>query len=477
MKTYEEMAQSALTRGKILRKQRRKSIKTHIGILSVLAACCLVFILTLGSRGAILDPNPTENLYKPTESPNSEITINYGQVSFLSTINKADTRITGHAYQYISGEQNPSAGSQAEAAPPIFEFQHGHIHVVAKAVEELGTYETLNEYGSTHTGKYRLFRLEVIEPLQSGLEGPFYYLLPAHLKGDLTQYDALLISMTQRPKNFVLQSEGNLTVFDYLFGDPHDAPELGNLIAFTNGIFDESLWQDRSWLYGYQFGKRDLDENDDRLLISRGSSLEEALKRRQDQIDEWGEWAKFAQVRQYNFQTETAQQLMTYLHPFENGVFVPEQILPDYHIRRYINGCPTNEWYAIDYESEEVTSSKWRFEEEDFDKLPDIATYISNLDLTQVEPQHTDTSGKVLIYNTAVGWYEKTEERVYSIIRIAWRYFDQNDSYLEYYDETFILLDETGDHIISREKLIGLIGENRNIDQGEYGVGIVMPMV
>lgn len=47
---------------------------------------------------------------------------------------------------------------------------------------------------------------------------------------------------------------------------------------------------------------------------------------------------------------------------------------------------------------------------------------------------------------------------------------------MEYYDETFILLDETGDHIISREELIELIGDNQNISNKEYGVGIEMPM-
>ena len=97
------------------------------------------------------------------------------------------------------------------------------------------------------------------------------------------------------------------------------------------------------------------------------------------------------------------------------------------------------------------------------------------MDLSQIAPQHTDRSGKVLIYNTAVGWYEKTGNGVYSVVRIAWRYFDQDDSYVEYYDETFTLLDETGDNIISREDLIELIGENRNVSAEEYGIGIAMP--
>ena len=65
---------------------------------------------------------------------------------------------------------------------------------------------------------------------------------------------------------------------------------------------------------------------------------------------------------------------------------------------------------------------------------------------------------------------------IYSIVRIVWRYFDQDDSHVEYYDETFILLDETGDHLVSREDLLALVGENRNISEQAYGVGIQIPV-
>lgn len=480
MKTYEEMAQSALTRGKDIRKQRRNFIRTYVGVLSALAACCLLLILTLGNRGVVPDPNPTNNVYNPEQNI-SKITINFGQVNFLSVFNKTDTGLSGKAFQHIQGTQALDTRPQGELADLILAFQHGQIHVVAKVVEELGIYETINEYGSTFTSKYRIFRMEVIDPLQSGMSGTFYYMLPADLSGDLTQYDQLLISMIQYPKNFVLHNGGKVTAFDYLFGDPQDSPELGNMIAFTDGVFDESLWktwwQDRrDCHYGYQNLENQLNGNVSRLLVSKESTLEEALKKRQEQIDRLDDWAKPRQVKHYYFQTEKAQQSMNWVIPFENGVFVPEQISPDYHIRRYINGCPTNEWYIIDYETEEVFSSEYRFEDKDFEDLPDVSSYIANLDLAQIAPQHTDTAGKLLGYNTAVGWYEKTETGVYSIVRIAWNYWDQ-DGYVKYYDETFVLLDETGDHIISRENLIELIGDNPNISDVEYGIGINMPMV
>ena len=491
MKTYEEMAQSALARGKAMRKQRKKNSIMITGVLSSVAA---VLVMAIGI-GMLADRNgfpggnagPVQVGSNPTTGPahvGSDPTtgqpdgpgtgpLNYGQISYLSPDDKI-----GKGFQYISGTANPGA-SQPNAAPPQFEFQHGYLHVVAKAIEEVGIYETLNAYGSTQTYTYRVFAMQVIDPLESGMEtgssDTFFYLLPSYLQGDLTQYDALLISMNQLPHNFVLRNEDALIAVDYLFTDPRRHPELGNIIAFTDGVFDESLWQDISWRYGYR-GEYHLDRNDDSLLVSRGSTLEEALQRRQAQIEKLSKWNKPQTVKHYDFQTDAAKQVMDYVMPFKNGVFVPYGNSYTYGARRYINGCPTNEWIQIDMENETITSSDYRFEDADFENLPDLAAYIESVDLSQIAPQHTDPSGKILIFNSAVGWYEKTETGVYSIVRIAWRYFEEDNYYMEYYDETFILLDETGDHIISREDLIELIGDNRNISYKEYGVGIELPM-
>ena len=497
MKTYEEMAQSALARGKAMRKQRKKNSIMITGVLSSVAVVLVMAIgigMLVGENGipggtsgpAQIGSNPTTGSAQmgsnpTTGQPDGPGTgpLNYGQISYLSADDKIGISKTGKGFQYISGTANPGA-SQPNAAPPRFEFQHGYIHVVAKAIEEVGIYETLNAYGSTQTRSYRVFAMQVIDPLESGMEtglsGTFFYLLPAYyLQVDLTQYDALLISMTQLPKNFVLRGDDELIADNYIFADPQDCPELGNIIAFTDGVFDESLWQDISWRYGYR-GEYHLDRNDDSLLVSRGSTLEEALQRRQAQIEKLSKWNKPQTVKHYDFQTDTAKQVMDYVMPFKNGVFVPYGNSYTYGARRYINGCPTNEWIQIDMENETITSSDYRFEDADFENLPDLAAYIESVDLSQIAPQHTDPSGKILIFNSAVGWYEKTENGVYSIVRIAWRYFEEDNYHMEYYDETFILLDETGDHIISREALIELIGDNRNISYKEYGVGIELPM-
>ncbi len=65
---------------------------------------------------------------------------------------------------------------------------------------------------------------------------------------------------------------------------------------------------------------------------------------------------------------------------------------------------------------------------------------------------------------------------MYSIVRITWRHSDENDYFMQYYDETFILLEDSGAMIVSREALISLIGDNRNIWYGEYGVGEPIPV-
>ena len=456
MKSYEEMAQSALNRGKAMRKTQAKRKQILVGVLSSLAVCCLVILLVFG-------------IEKKEDSPHG----------FLSVTYKTDAGIFGELFRYIAGTQEPT-NVDLSVLEPRMDFQNGCIHVVAKAVETYpGVYEWLYAHGGQQILEYRLLRMEVINPLESGLEGDFYYLLPKHLQGDLTKYDALLISMAQLPKNFVLRSGDELTAFAYLFADQLDTPEMGNMIAFTDGVFDESLWQEETWSAGYVYGKDQLDRNDEHLLVSRGSTLEEALLRRQAQVDKCGEWAKPKQVKLYDFQTEAARQAMEYLKPFENGIFFASRggDLAEYSVRRYINGCSTNEWLKIDYDKETVRTSEYRFEDADLENLPDLSVYIKNLELSKLTPQHTDTEGKTLAYNSAWGWYEKTETGVYSVVQIAWRYFDQEEQpdeevlYTAYYDETFILLDETGDRIVSREELVSLIGDSVRISDMEYGVG------
>lgn len=460
MKTYNEMAQSVFVRGNRIKEQRRKRI---LATTAGLILSCLVIFVAYGIWAQEHNPN---TLGGP---------LNYGTIHYLTVADKTNPNVHGQALQYIAGTAAPSASE----APPAFRFDLGGIQVVAKAVEEYpGVYNSLHEYGGTQTDTYRLFRMQVLDPLESGLEGEFLYALPARLEGDLTQYDALLISMDQLPENYVLRCGEELIAFAYLFTDAIGIPELGNLVAFTDGVFDESLWQDESWIYGYQFVRARLERDDKYLVVFRGATLEDALQRREKLKKGYED----REVKENQFLTAAAQEAMNYIKPFTNGVFIPKDDYYNYITYRYINGCPTNEWISIHYQDEAVTYSPQRFTGEDFENLPDLSQYIASLDLSQITPPHTDPAGKELTYNYAKGWYEKTDNGVYSIVKIAWKHFEtwQNGvewGAREYYDEMFILIDETGDHLISREDLIELIGENRNISWAQYGVGQIMPLM
>ncbi len=492
MKTYREMADRVRARGEAIRAENERKHRRTVGTL-IPSCLCLVLVAAL-IGGAVMHrpdtpPPPvdgtTDDLLVTwegattsppsgeTNSPETTPPIG-GTVDYLSATDLTDTQVDGVPFQYTAG----SGSYGPSAAPPAFQFQ-GHIHVVVQAVEEYaGIRETLVEYGGHFTHTYRLFRMKVLDPLNSGLSGEFLYLLPEHLKGDLTAYDALLIAMTQLPRGYVLRCDDRLTAYEYLFVDDQNHPELGNIIAFTDEVFDESLWQDRSWIYGYQFAQSDLDEGGKYLLVSRGSTLQEALKRRKEQGDLGGT------VTHPNPTTAEEKAMMDYIQPFKNGVFAPyASPWTDVIYHRYINGCPTSERIVFHADGT-VTTSGGRFEAADLEGLPNLARYIEGLDLSAFRPQHTDPTGKDGGACSAIGWYEKTADgHVYAIVRLAWTYYfsgydEEACLYLNYewYDETFILLDETGDHVVSREELTELIGENRNIYSGQYGTPIEMPL-
>ncbi len=484
MRSSDEMAERVLSRGRAEIKERQGRKRRWLLTAAIVLPCCAIFMLTAGlwMGGWFERPiDPSVSEQSGTKPPLE------GHVNYLSAIDLTSEEVHGKAFQSVK-EATSVSGSSADAAPPAFEFQYGYIHVVARAVEELsGTYETLPDYGGTTISSYRLFRMTVLDPLDSELAGDFYYLLPAHLKGDLTAYDALLISMTQLPYRTILRHGGRLIAFDYLFADPQDHPELGNITAFSDGVFDERLWQEKSWLYGYQFARIEL-ETGERIqahLVARGTTLKKALRVRRGQIREWGEWATSATVKHFTPKSEEARALLDEIAPFTNGVFQAMHYMPvqgggysngGYAYRRYINGCPTNEWVAIDRDTEAVYRSDFRFETADMEGLPDLGAYIAALDLASFLPEHTDPTGKQLLHLSAVGWYEKTATGVYSVVKLQWRYCAEGDCYRQCIDETFLLLDADGAHTVSREELVSLIGANPNISFEKYGAEFYMPM-
>ncbi len=410
-------------------------------------------------------------------------------------------KLTGSSLSFVVGSST-STDFGVSAAPPAFEFDFLAYVVKAKAVEVLpDTYYELNVSSTVRPTAYRLIRMQTLESIRGdAMPEEFLYLMRADLVTDLTVYDSLIISMSQHGvENYVLRN-GDKQVMEAfplkLFRDPEDQPELGNMIAFTDGIFDESLWQNESWLFGYQFARHDLDDPGDYLVVYRGCTEEYTVGCILADIEEWeahmeshGWGYSIPSVCALDFKTEEAKAALAYVQPFENGIF-SQQFGGQGSVvfRRYINGCQTEETITIHLTTEEVTYSEVRYTQEELAGIGDVAGQLVGLAEVYANeipvPLHVDPEGKELRCLNLYGWYAKAEDKIYGVIKTTWIYLEEFFAngysypfYNAYYDDSYLLYDpETAAwSAISRDDIAALLG-TRNVYQGSYGEGEELPM-
>ncbi len=447
----------------------------------VLAAC---FLLIIGS--VIVIPTLWRN--DPGQTP--PINLDHTPVIFDSMA--SPEQLNGNNSEFIVGS-SLSLSEGTDSAPPKFWFSTGTIAVKAKVVKNHPyTYYKLDVRSEFRPVAYRLIQMETMEVI-SGENVPqyFLYLIPASVYVDMSVYDSLLISMSQLGmENYVLKNETQhqMECFELLiFADPQDEPELGNVIAFSDGIFDESLWQNESWIYGYQFAQYHLDNpGTGDLVVARGDSEAEVIAAiKQQYHDYYGDNYQVRSVIIPNFTTQAAKDALEYVKPFANGVF--SQTYQAYYgngqliFRRFINGCQTEETVTIDLVTEEVTYSEVRYTKEDMAQMENISAHLSQKAKEYAEempiPPHIDPSGKQLVCLNLYAWYVKVDGKLYGVLKTAWRYRKENTWKIQYYDESFILYDMAAftATLISRDDLVEIVGK-RNIYTGRYGEEIEMPM-
>ena len=418
---------------------------------------------------AVNIPDHTPIIFDATESPDS---------------------LNGNSWEFIKGSSVSISGTSADAILPDFQFNVG-IAVKAKVVKNYpDQYYKLDISSEYHPIAYRLISMETIEVI-SGENVPqyFLYLIPEHVYVDMSVYDSLIISMSQLgTENYVLRSATNNRMESFelpVFADWQNKPEHVNIMAFSNGIFDEGLWQNESWSYSYQFAKRSLDnpEHSD-LVVSRGDSESAVISAIRARYP-----ANYREpsVITLNFKTQEAKDAIEYVKPFANGVF--SQTYQSYGgdeliFRRYINGCQTEETIIIDLLTEEVTYSEVRYTKEDMERMENISAHLSQKASEYADqlptPPHIDPEGKELLCLNLYAWYAKVDGKLYGVVQTAWRYQKKDDYWgiVQYYDASYILYDVSAGTAaeISRDGLVAIIG-TRNVNMDKYGVGVVMPMI
>lgn len=468
---------------RIRKKKKQKHILLRFGAI----AACFVLIVS----AIIVVPMLREDDSEITTSPDAT---DHTPIVFDATV--SPEKLNGSNSEFIVGPSVSVGGGFADLAPPKFEFDTSAFVVKARVVvNHPDLYNKLDVYPEYKPNTYRLIQMESLEVLHGeNVPQYFLYLIPNALFIDMSVYDSLMISMIQLgTENYVLKNgtKNQMESFELpIFVDYQEHPELGNIIAFSDGVFDESLWQKESWKYGYQFGVYYLDNPEaGDLVVMRGDTDRDVVKEIKSRIEELKEWLgdqyQVPTPLTLHFSTQVAKDAIEYVKPFENGVFSQDyapyvgngQLI----FRRFINGCQTEETITIDLLTEEVTYSEVKYTKEDMSCLENIAVHLAEkakeYSAKIPTPPHTDTKGKELLCLNVYAWYVKVDGNLYGVIKTCWRYKDKDNWYVQYYDDSYILYDMTESTAvnISRDDLVNIVG-TRNVYSGQYGSGIVMPM-
>ncbi len=435
-----------------------------------MAAACLVLVITAATSSSVFF-NSGSKPYTPV---------------LIDPAAPPDT-VVGSSIEFVVGSSTSVRPSVSEAPPP-FEFvcsTDTNIAVKAKFVQSLpDSYYMLNVSSVYKPTEYRVLEFQTEEVLHgTNIPDKFYYLIESSLFADFTQYDSFIISMWQEgAKNYVMRNgtKSRMEAFSMpVFSN--NRTELGNMIAFTDGIFDERLWQNESWLFGYQFIRSALDDEEyckQYEVMYRGCTEEYTKEKILGKVQEYADWLgeNYAapSAIDLNFESDAAKAVLEYVKPFENGVFSQRiSYGGEVVFRRYINGCETEEVISVNAVTEEVSYSEVRYTDEDMECMEDIAAHIAALSAQYREkrpaPPRTDPTGKNLTCLNLFGWYAKAEGRVYGVIKTVWIYMADGDWSTAYYDDTYTLFDAKAGYAktVSREELMNLIGV-RNLYRGDY---------
>ena len=239
------------------------------------------------------------------------------------------------------------------------------MSVHAKIVEILpDTYCFFNGYGRIGRTAYRILRLRVLDTIVgSNMPSQIYYLLPAYLSMDLTEYDSFIVTLRQLGvENYTMvnATQQTLEAFTLLF-EPWSVDACwGSVMAFSDGVLDPSLWDKEGWNHVKdEVLSWIAPDGPERYPGKQGRNIEDTktaiLNARQlAEQEHWYAWLPRV-VTTNTFWWKEARQELRYIRS-EAGFrhiylrqspinYADAYVHADYI--RYINGFATNEWIHI----------------------------------------------------------------------------------------------------------------------------------
>lgn len=429
----------------------RKKPRVLRAVIALAAALCLVIA---GTVGAALSSTDT--------------TVSYPANHTISP----DT-ITGKQYVQIGNHSNQTniSGSIEE----VSSVYKKHIVISARVIEVLpDTYRLRINIDL----QYHILHLAVNEAI-TGTNVPheIYYLLPAELSTDLTEYTDIIIAVNQIGRDDYLmynQTQSRMEAFTLLFataGEITYNPANGPIIPFKDGAVDESLWEKEGWKQYESFMRNRLNAESCQNHLSgfpacKGCTLENVKKNIRAMSDD-------SVKRVYtiaDFTSDAAKKAIAYTKPFVNGTFQHSSYEDSLTYTRLINGFVTGETIRINSQTGEVIYSDEKYTAEDLRKVPDLGALIERLSGEKLTPPTSNENEEKLLRLRISGWYRKADSKVYGIVKVEWvcrvivedsRY----DTYEPYQIAAYYLASQDGTYReIDREELLSIIGEDYRLN-------------
>ncbi len=233
---------------------------------------------------------------------------------------------------YFDGEpQKDSLTSMTIFGGRSYCFIQG-IAVEAKVLDVLpDIYVSMSRsYG---TRPFRVLRMKTLDVLHGeGMPSEFYYCIPARLSTDLAQYSSLILRLDQLGlENYLMRnmSRNRLETLDMVFtsGVDYD-PNWGAVLAFRNGVVDESLWDLEGWNTAKETMHYHLT-SDAVYPGAPGRTVQEVKCMIAEQLEivkKSGEnYTKRMKVYHLSdFTSAETLKAINYVEPFKNGVFWQE---------------------------------------------------------------------------------------------------------------------------------------------------------
>lgn len=444
----EEFVQEDMKRTAAILPNRKKLFRKYLSV----AAACLVIAIGISVLYPMLTKDPKQA--DPALS---------GNVALFNQLE--DTTRFSSQSDYQSGSQISSSGGSAAPLPDSYydDMYIKNLSIVAKATEVLPDVYSFPEVGIRylHSNAYKVIKLSVIDSIHAAnVPNEIYYLLPAEMDADLTQYQHLILILLQvGEENTVLvnQDQNKYEAFSFVFTCPYEQYKKGSILAFNDNQLDQSLWQKKGWKYGGP-----------RTPAYYGCTMDYTV----DSIRELNQNYEARSVNQTStFTSEEAKEALSYVHPFDHGVFIQRTVAtPGVIYYRMINRFHTNESISIASDGT-VTQTGERFTNEDLTKLPDIESLIETLDLENITPPHTARLSELTVKKpSVVGKYCKYSGTVYGIIRLTWVMSVKADSDQLVYDDLYILAKTDGSYqIVERDELREYIGRDQILTTFDYG--------